>query len=371
MKPKVLHISKFYPPDIGGIESFVGDLVNNISQKIVCDVLCFNKKNKTIIEKKRFYKIIRTATLGSFFSVPISFSLIFFLKKIHKKYNILHLHLPNPIATLAVFLVRPKSKIIIHWHSDIVKQRKLFFLYSFLQNWILKKADKIIVTSPQYLNTSPDLKNNIRKCVMIPLGVDPVRLKYDREEVEKIKKTYKGKPIIFSLGRFVYYKGFDYLIKAMSVIDGYLLIGGTGPLEKKIRKLIKDMKLEKKVVLLGHIETTKIANYYKACDIFCLPSVERSEAFGIVQVEAMSFAKPVVSTNIYGSGVSFVNQNNLTGLVVKPKDFDSLAWAINKIIKNEKLKKIFGKRAKERFNEKFHIKKIAKEILNLYKKVLN
>lgn len=371
MKPKVLHISKFYPPDRGGIESFTGDLINNISHKIICDVLCFNKKNKTIIEKRGFYNIIRAAILGNFFSAPISFSIIFLLKKIYKEYNILHLHLPNPIATLAIFLINPKNKLIIHWHSDIIRQKKIFFLYSFLQNWILKRADLIIVSSKNYLDNSPHLKKYKEKCIIIPLGVDPARLKYDKEKVENIRKTYKGKPIIFSLGRLVYYKGFDYLIKAMEKVDGYLIIGGRGILEKKLKRLIKDLKLEKKVFLLGDIKNSEISNYYKACDIFCLPSIEKSEAFGIVQLEAMYFAKPIVSTEIPGSGVSFVNQNNFTGLVVTPRDAEALAWAINKIIKSQKLKELFGKNGKKRFNEKFHIKKITREILNLYKILLD
>jgi len=121
---------------------------------------------------------------------------------------------------------------------------------------------------------------------------------------------------------------------------------------------------------LGKVREENLGSYYQACDIFCLPSIYKSEAFGLVQVEAMYFSKPIVSTDIEGSGVSWVNQNDVTGLVVPPKNVIALAKAVNKIIKNPELKKKFGENAKRRFEEEFRIEIVAEKILKLYKEII-
>jgi len=155
----------------------------------------------------------------------------------------------------------------------------------------------------------------------------------------------------------------------MKEIDGCLLIGGEGELRDKFKKIIINSGLEKKVFLLGKIQEKDLGSYYQTCDIFCLPSVEKSEAFGLVLLEAMHFGKPLVSTDIKGSGVSWVNQNNITGLVVEPKDPTVLAGAINKIIENPNLKIKFGENGKRRFKKEFEIKTVADKIFKLYNEV--
>lgn len=366
----ILQFGKFFPPDIGGMENFIYDLTEVISQKINCDVLCSNSKNKTIIEKKKNYIIIRTASFGKAFSTSISPVMIYWLKKIGNKYDIIHLHLPDPMATFAYFLVRPKAKLILHWHSDIIKQKKLLKFYEPLQNWLLNRADKIIVTSPNYIKGSKYLLKYKNKCIVIPLGLNFEKLKVNENKIREIKEIYKDKSIIFSLGRLIYYKGFEYLIKAMVDVDAYLLIGGSGILKKKLENLIKSLGLEKKVFLLGMIDEKNLGSYYQVCDIFCLPSIYKTEAFGLVQLEAMYFSKPLVSTEIKGSGVSWVNQNNITGLVVQSKNSIALAEAINKIIKNLELKNKFSRNAGERIKE-FNIKYISQQIIKLYKELLD
>jgi len=367
---RILQFGKFFPPDVGGIESFIYDLTEKLSQEIKCDVLCSNSKNKTIIEKKGNYTIIRTASFGKLFSTSISPPMVYWLKKIGNNYDIIHLHLPDPMANLSYFLVRPETKLILHWHSDIIRQKKILFFYRPLQDWLLRKADKIIATSPNYIEGSEYLKNYKEKCTVIPSGLNPEKLKIDENNVKEIKNLYKDKPIIFSLGRLVYYKGFEYLIEAMKDIDAYLLIGGSGPLKESLQKKIEYLNLTRKVFLLGKIKDEDLGSYYQACDVFCLSSIHRTEAFGLVQVEAMYFGKPIVSTDIKGSGVSWVNQNNVTGLIVPPKDSKALAKAIDKIIKNPELKEKFGENAKKRFDQEFDISSVGEKIINVYREVL-
>ena len=181
------------------------------------------------------------------------------------------------------------------------------------------------------------------------IGIDKNKLNSDTFKVDSIRKTYKNKKIIFSLGRLVYYKGFEYLIDSAKYLseDYIILIGGIGPLYKELDNKIKLLKLENKVKLLGRIEDNDLGNYYEACDIYCLSSIVKSEAFGIVQIEAMSFSKPVIATKIKGSGVDWVNKHKESGINVNPKNGEELANAIKKIISNHNLYKKYSQGAKK------------------------
>jgi len=367
---RVLQVGKYYPPYVGGIETFVYNLTEELIKYINVDILCFNKSLKTQIDNTGKYHVYRIGSMMKISSTPISPAMIFYLNRIYKNYDILHVHLPNPMANLAYFLVRPSTKLIIHWHSDIIKQKILLKFYEPLLYWFLKRADIIIATSPNYINSSRYLSKFKEKTIAIPVGINPKNLIPKYEIVQYIKRKYTNKPIIFSLGRLVYYKGFEFLIKAMKYVDAYLIIGGDGPLKQKLENLIKELNLSNKVFLIGKIKNEEIGSYYQACDIFCLPSIERSEAFGLVQVEAMFFGKPIVSTNIKGSGVSWVNQHKITGLIVEPKNHLALANALNTLIKDEKLRKRLGKNAKKRAKEMFHIEIVSKKILDVYQNLL-
>lgn len=368
---KALQFGKFFPPDMGGIESFIFDLTEELSQKIKCDVLCSNSKNKTVIEKKKNYTIIRTASFGKVFSTSISPAMIYWLKKIGNRYDVIHLHLPDPMANFAYFLVRPRTKLILHWHGDIVKSKYLVKPYLPLLSWLFEKSDYVISSSKSYALSSIYLKPFLKKVKIIPIGINPSLYKVDELVSQQIKLKYKDKKIILTVGRLVKWKGFKYAIESMKdVDDAVLLIIGDGPERKNLENLIGYLNLNKKVFLLGKLEKEKIASFLNVCDLFIFPSVGRQESFGIVQIEAMYFGKPIVSTNIKGCDVSWVNQNNITGIIVPPKDSKALAEAINKVIKNPEFKKRFGKNAKQRFEKEFDMKIIADKILKLYKEIL-
>lgn len=367
---KVLQFGKFFPPDTGGMESVIGDLTNGLSKEIACDVLCCNSKNKTEIDNSHNYQIIRTASLIKLFSTSISPALVYWLKKIGNNYDIIHLHLPDPMASLAYFLVRPKGGLVLHWHSDIIRQKIFLFLYDPLQFWILKKSDKIIATSSRYAQGSRYLKKYQHKTVVIPLGLDVEKFKKSEFAIKEIKNKFKNKPIVFSLGRLIYYKGYEFLIEAMKSVEAYLLIGGSGSLERKLQKQIEDCNMGKKVFLLGKIKNEDLGSYYQVCDVFCLPSIYKSEAFGLVQSEAMFFGKPVVSTDIIGSGTAWVNQDGETGFTVPPRDSDALAAAINKIINNPKIKLKMGVNSKRRFEDNFTIDIMVEKTIKLYKELI-
>lgn len=364
---KVLQVSKFYPPVHGGIEQVAFDIsegvVKNNGQSV--DVLCVDPIGKREDDTRHRYKIYREKLFAQLFSTPLSFSLIRRWRAIRNQYDVIHVHLPNPLAVLALFLFPPKGKIILHWHSDIVKQKKLLKLFAPLQKWILDRSTSIIVTSPVYGKSSPTLQPYQDKIVCIPIGVDTHVMPLNDELEKKIKQQYHNKKIVFSLGRLVYYKGMEYLIDAAKELpeDYVILIGGTGPLIDTLKQKVSQDGLSEKVILLGSINYSDLASYYKACDVFCLPSIHESEAFGVVQLEAMSFSRPLVSTNIPRSGVAWVNQHNETGIVVEPNDAQALAKGIVSVVQGSET---YSKGAKTRFETMFTKELMVKNIIDLY-----
>ncbi len=366
---KVLHLSKYYKPFSGGIEQVVADLCEGGNSKnIRSDVLAISheKKNKT-------YTIngVNVYSLKSNFkyaSTDFSIGYISKLRNIIQEYDIIHVHLPNPLANLALFLANSKNtKIIIHWHSDIVKQKKLKFFYKPLQTWLLKKACSIITTTPIYGDYSEDLFDYKDKITAIPIGINPYNYSINTETISEIKEKYVNKKIIFSLGRLVYYKGFEYLVEACAKLpDNYVvLLGGNGEEKFKLIKKIEQLNLQDKFVLLGFVEDSDLPSYFAACDAFCLPSIEKSEAFGVVQLESFLFNKPVVSCNIPGSGVSWVNQNNISGITVEPKNSDKLASAL--ILATQETT-VFPN-LKKYFNENFSADVMVSRTIRLYNKL--
>jgi len=372
---RILQLGKFYPPDIGGIESAIYEITEELNRRgVKCDVLCSNSKREykeeVILRETYQYKVIRTKSYGKILSTSITPQMIFRLREIINEYDIIHLHHPDPMANLALFLSNLNGKkLVVHWHSDIIRQRLTLKLYKPLLSWMLKRADVIIATSPKYIEESEQLSPFKEKCIAIPLGIKKDELCSNPKAVSNLREKYKGKKIIFSVGRFIAYKGFEYLIESAKYIssDYIILIGGDGPLRSKYEKIIRKYDLFNKVKLLGRLPQNMLANYYDACDVFCLPSISKNEAFGLVMVEAMSFGKPVVATKIRGSGVGWVNQDGITGLNVEPKNPKALAQAIEFICSNIEIYKKFSENALKRFNEEFTIDREISRILEVYK----
>ncbi|PZP50728.1 MAG: glycosyl transferase family 1 [Pseudopedobacter saltans] len=306
-------------------------------------------------------------------STYLSTSMIGQLKKIKNQYDIIHIHHPDPMACLALYLSGYKGKVICHWHSDIVRQKTILKFYKPLQTWMLKRASFIVGTSPIYLDYSPFLQPFKEKLRLVPIGIPPVDKITKEQTIQKIKSLAKGRKIVYSLGRLIYYKGYQYLIEAAQYLneDICVIIGGKGPLKEEFEQSIAKFGLNDKVFLMGRIEDEDLSSYFSSCDLFCLPSTERSEAFGIVQVEAMAYAKPLVATKIEGSGVSWVNEENVSGLNVKIEDAKDLASKINEILECPELTDKFGQGALKRYEDNFTQEKMVKLILPLYEQALN
>lgn len=332
-----------------------------------CDVLCVSDTSAGFIETDRGYKIVRTPMFGTVSSVPISPTNPLAYRGLHADYNIIHLHAPNPLANLAAMLFPTKAKLVVHWHSDILKPKAQMMIYEPLQKWMLNRADAIVATSENYARSSVPLRDHQHKVHVIPIGADLDDLRPDSGKVLRIKQTYEGRFLVFCLGRLAAYKGFDYIIEAARKLDGcQIMIGGKGPDFRRLHELIEKQGVQDRVALLGGIDHSELASYYAAADVFCLPSHLRTEAYGVVQLEAMALGTPVVSTAIPGSGVGWVNAHEESGLVVAPRSSDQLADAIMRLKNGEALRAALAQGGRERYERLFRHDTMVDKIQNLY-----
>lgn len=370
---KVLQLGKFYPI-IGGVEKVMYDLTKGLSERgIRCDMLCANHhigESSYTMELKANSHIYCMKTLTMKMATMISPAMIVRLRKIASQYDIIHVHHPDPMAAVALLFSGYKGKVILHWHSDIQKQKYALKLYSPIQSWLIRRANLIVGTTPVYIASSPYLASVQDKCTYLPIGIEGIE--WNQRRVDEIRKRYSGKKIIFSLGRLVGYKGFKYLIDAANYLsdDYVLLIGGSGKLFGELSEQIVANHLQNRVSLLGRVSDEDLPNYYAACDLFCLSSIQKTEAFAIVQVEAMSCHKPIVATNIPGSGVSWVNAHGVSGENVPIADSKTLAQALGKILMDKECYARYSSGAYERFQQNFKIDKMIDKCLDIYEKVL-
>ncbi len=282
--------------------------------------------------------------------------------------DIVHIHLPNPTAVLAYLASGHRGRLVVTYHSDTVRQKVLGPLFAPFLHTALRRASAIIATSPDYRRTSPVLARYLDRCHVIPYGIAVEQFeRSDPAEVSKVRERY-GERLILSVGRLVYYKGFEYLIRAMQQVRGRLIIIGDGPLRQPLQQLVADLGLGDKVVLAGEIQNADVTPYYHAADLFALASIARSEAFGIVQIEAMAAGIPVVNTSL-DSGVPFVSLHNQTGLTVPPENPDALAAAINRLLDDRNLRQSLGDAARLRARQEFSLATMTSRTLALYETV--
>ena len=368
---RILQIGKFYPLK-GGVEKVIYALAEGLSQHgIRCDAMfagCerqprdFDLNDLCHIYLCRNWKEVKATMIAP--------SMITTLRKIQENYDIIHIHHPDPMAALALFLSGYKGKVVLHWHCDIVRQNRLLVLYNPLQKWLIRRADIIVGTSPVYIHHSPALQRVQDKCCYIPIGI--YETASDSKLVSDIKQRYGNRKIVFSLGRLVLYKGYEYLIEAAQYLsdDYVVLIGGNGNQYSKLQSLIKEKGLQDKVHLLGFIPEEQLGSYFEASHLFCLSSIDKREAFAIVQAKAMSHSKPVVSTNIPESGVNWVNKHGFSGLNVPPCDSRAIASAIEEVSSDETLYHRYCLQSRQHYEEHFRMYQMIEAHQKLYNKLL-
>jgi rhamnosyl/mannosyltransferase len=285
--------------------------------------------------------------------------------------DVMVVHEPNPVAIVAHALVRPKSRLIVWIHAEVVRPqwRYKVFYRPFLRR-LLTLADRIVVASPPMIDVAEELKDFRAKAVVIPYAIDPDQYAHDPNICERARRirAERQEPIVLFVGRMVPYKGVDVLLRALPGVNARTVLVGEGPLKAAWQQLAADLGVSDRVEFPGEVDTTTLGALYHACDVFVLPSVTRAEAFGMVQLEAMACRKPVISTAL-PSGVPWVNQHGETGLVVPPGDAMALRDALNTLVADADLRARMGERGRARVVQDFSIERMSRQTAELYENV--
>jgi glycosyltransferase involved in cell wall biosynthesis len=366
---KVVHAAKFYPPVRGGMETVIADLCNGTSDEWDVQVIAANDAPVTVRERYDDVGVVRAAAYGQAASVPLCPLLPWHLWT-HPA-DCLVLHEPNPIAGTSLWVRTPSRRLIIWHHSDIVRPSWALPTYGRLQRMLYRRADCVIASSPTLASESP-LVRCARRTAIIPFGIDLSR--YRRNDAERqgdiaaIRASIPGPRLLF-VGRLVYYKGLQVLLQSARDWRGTLVIVGEGALEPELRRLAAELDLADRVRFIGHVEDEQLPAYYQACDALVLPSLARTEAFGVVQVEAMAAGLPVVSTRL-PTGVPWVNQHGATGLVVPPGDAAALGEALNRLSGSESLRRSLGEAGSRRADQLFSRERMVRAFHDVVETVI-
>jgi glycosyltransferase involved in cell wall biosynthesis len=360
---RVLHIGKYYPPHMGGIETHLQALCGELRKTVDLRVLVASDDSERIDQVLDGVHISRLPTRLTLSSTPLCPGLIGAVRR--SAADIVHVHWPNPAAILAYLASGHPGRLVVTYHSDTVRQKLLGSLFEPYLHMALRRSAAIIATSPNYRATSPILARYLDRCHVIPYGIALDQFeRCEPKAVSEIRGRY-GDRLILSVGRLVYYKGFEYLIRAMQQVRGRLIIIGDGPLREKLQALAASLGVTEKVFFAGEIQNEAVTPYYHAAQIFALASIARSEAFGIVQIEAMAAGLPVVNTQL-DSGVPFVSLHDETGLTVSPADPDAMAAAINRLLDDDNLRQSLARAAVLRARQEFSLQAMTTRTLAVY-----
>ena len=385
---RIVHLSKYYPPDRGGIESYVQTLAQTQSfLGADVHVLCVNTfgNNKepltvtthTIHELDIDVKVTRVGRLFSLMRFDFCRGLINEIHNLIKEPNtILHLHTPNPTMLFALsFLLSVKKDIplVITHHSDIIKQKILKFAVRPLEYYIYQKSSLTLATSSNYIEGSKFLRAFSKKLNYAPSILDICKYKKPSKNAIEFSQSLKeryGETIWLSVGRLVYYKGLNIAIQALQKVRGNLIIIGIGPLEKELKTLVKNLGLENRVVWLGNLTEDELIGAYYAATALWFPSNARSEAFGLVQVEAMACGCPVINTNIASSGVPWVSRHEKEALTVALNDPIAFANAANRLLSEPNLRDRLSIAGQKRSDD-FSCLNVTRRIFDFYGEILS
>ncbi len=373
-KLSVLHVYRTYYPDPpGGLQEAIRQIAhatraNGVSSKIF--TLSPNPEPSVIARPEAV--VYRSRSLWAPASCELGGrdSLVQFAR-LACEVDIIHYHFPWPFADLLAMMARPNVPSVMTYHSDIVRQRWLGAAYKPLMYRMLRKMSAVVTTSPRYAATSPvlsswDRSSSIR---VIPLGLDENTYPSEGEPGILRRLGIRGnEPFLLFLGVLRYYKGLDTLVRAASHTRGKIVIAGEGPEAQSTKEMVRRLGLVN-VHFAGQVSDAEKVTLLRHCRALVLPSHLRSEAYGMVLVEASMFSKPMISCEI-GTGTSFINMDGETGFVVPPSVPLELARAMNRLLHDEALSNHLGRCARLRYEQNFSGAAFGEAYSSLYKELL-
>lgn len=370
---RILMVNKYYPPHVGGIEFHVRDLAEGLAAAgHQVRVVVSNSDRSYQEESINGVEIIRLPRRFEKASTPVCKSIGSVLAYEAKQADIVHFHAPYPWGEFEWVgqMASKNTPYVITYHADVVRQKRLLALYApFLQKF-LNRAQLIITSSPQLIQYSPWLAPHVEKCRQVNFGLPVENIAHNQPAIERAKELRAhyapdGKPIVLFVGRLVYYKGVDVLAKAAEKVDAHFVIIGKGPDRSELEAVAQGEAAER-VHFIDYVDNDELIAWYHAADVFTLPSVEVSEAFGLVQIEAHAAGTPVVSSRLK-SGVPYANLDGVTGFTFTPRDANALIGELNALLDDDALRERLGKQAQERALSEFTIEQMVESTYCVYR----
>jgi glycosyltransferase involved in cell wall biosynthesis len=376
---KIVHVYKDYAPVLGGIENHLRWQAEGMRARgHDVHVLVTNVANRTVVETIDGVPVTKCARQLNISSAPLAAEMPLALRRLAGDADIVHLHAPYPPGELAQLFMRAGRRTVVTYHSDIVKQATLLKFYAPFLRRILHHADKILVSNPPYIASSPFLAPisaaQPGKIEVVHFGIDLERFAATpavTARAAELRTQFGPGPLVLFVGRLRYYKGVSVLVSAMAQVTGArCLIVGTGPEEEAVRGLIADLGVGDRVQLSGTLSDADLPAAYQAADLFVLPSIHRSESLGIVLLEAMASGRPLISTEL-GTGTSYVNRHEETGLVVAADDPAALAAAIQRLVDDGDLRQRYGAAALAHAQATFGLDAMLDATEHIYRTLTN
>ena len=395
---KILHIGKYFSPFSGGLENYMRDAMVALSRRGIESValvhrhtLSLRSQDEEFSASGQKFRVTRTGMWARLLYTPISPAFPWQLRRIIKtaKPDFLHLHLPNPSVFWALLL--PSARRIpwvVHWHSDVITSaqgwlmRLVYRVFRPIEQKLLRHAAAIVATSAPYRDSSQALQPWLDKCHVVPLGVNTDR--YARTKNHVASQTPPGQmseseahlegannippPLkVLAVGRLTYYKGFRYLVEAVAdTTNVRVKLVGRGEEAVKLKELVTSLNLADRVSLAGHLSDDALAREMADCDCLCLPSIERTEAFGMVLLEAMYFGKATIIGAVEGSGMGWIVDDGVTGFKVSPASSKALAKALGQLADNREDCILMGQMGRKKFNQQFEINRAVEGLVTIY-----
>ncbi|MBN2841240.1 MAG: glycosyltransferase [Coriobacteriia bacterium] len=385
---RITMLNKYYPPHLGGIEYHMRDLAVALSAAgHGVHAIVANESREATFETLDGVAVTRLRRLFSYASTPVALDMkraIADEAARPDRPDVFHLHFPYPWGEVSWLAARGGRGALSGWrerhdipsvltyHSDIVRQRVLGAAYAPVLHRLLDRVDLVIAASPDMVEHSGELSRITDKCRVVPYGIHVERFTATPERVARaaelraeLAPSHGERPVVLFVGRLIYYKGADVLVRAMADVDADLVLIGRGPLRPELDALVESLGIGDRVRFIEPVDDDDLAAWYHAADVFCLPSVARSEAFGLVQLEAHAAGTPVVSTRLT-TGVPFVNPDGVTGLTVPPGDVSALAAALHTLVTDDALRARLGAQAAERAARDFTISRMTSDTVAVY-----
>lgn len=370
---RVVFLNKYYwPPHLGGVEHHLSMLAGGLARRPDTHVraIVANEAPQTVREILADVDVLREGRLFAYASTPVAPGMKTAIRVAacgSDRPDVFHLQFPYPWGETSWLRAGAPGPSVLTYHSDIVRQRVLGAAYAPILRRVLERVDRIIVGSPPMIEHSETLARFRDKCRVVPFGIETGRFDPAPATLGRTAelRAAHARPIVLFVGRLIYYKGAEYLIRAMSRVDADLVLIGDGPLRESLSALANQVGVAERVTFLPPTSDEELAAWYRAAAVFCLPSVARSEAYGLVQLEAHASGTPVVSTDL-PTGVPWVNRDGETGLVVPPGDEDALARALTRLLADDGLRARLGEDARERALAEFTVGRMVDRTVAVY-----